>query len=212
MKVKVCGITSVAQLSALETMGVDYAGFIFYRKSARYVGEKLEASQKEMETFSINKVGVFVNEELEEVKRKIRRFHLAAVQLHGDESAAYCNELMPFTQVIKVFRLGNEEVIETLIAPFKDACHFFLFDTDTKAYGGSGKKFNWDLLQNAPINIPFFLSGGIGPDDVDKLKTFQHPLMYAVDVNSRFEVEPGLKNLEAVQQFLNDVKKVEWKK
>ena len=206
MKVKVCGITSVAQLSALENLGVDYAGFIFYPKSARYAGEKLEEHQKEIQTFAINKVGVFVNEELEEVKRKIRRFGLAAVQLHGDESAAYCKELMPLTQVIKVFRLKDEEDLESRLAPFMDACHFFLFDTDTKDYGGSGRQFNWNLLQNAVINKPFFLSGGIGPDDVAKLKMFQHPFLYAVDVNSRFEVAPGVKNMEAVQQFLNDLK------
>ena len=206
MKIKVCGITSVAQLRALESMGVDYAGFIFYPKSARYAGEKIEAHQKEMETFSINKVGVFVNEELEEVKRKIRRFHLAAVQLHGDESAVYCKALMSHTQVIKVFRLSNEAGIDNLIAPFMEACHYFLFDTDTKEYGGSGRQFNWNILQNAAIRKPFFLSGGIGPDDVEKLKTFQNPFVYGVDVNSRFEVEPGIKNMEAVQQFLKDVK------
>lgn len=208
MKVKVCGITSVAQLGALQSMGADYAGFIFYQKSARYAGEKLEAHQKEIGTFAIQKVGVFVNEELEEVKRKIRRFHLAAVQLHGDEDAPYCKELMQHTQVIKVFRLKDDTDIEKETAPFMDASHYFLFDTDTKDYGGSGRQFNWNVLQSAAINKPFFLSGGIGADDVEKIKAFQHPFLYGVDVNSRFEVAPGIKKMDVVQQFLKDVKEV----
>ena len=206
MKVKVCGITSVAQLGALEILGVDYAGFIFYPKSARYAGEKLEEHQKEIQTFAIKKVGVFVNEELEEVKRKIRGYRLAAVQLHGDESAAYCKALMPYAQVVKVFRIKGDEDIEALVAPFEDACHYFLFDTDTKGYGGSGKKFNWKTLEQANISKPFFLSGGIGPDDIEELKTFQNPFVFAVDINSCFEVEPGVKNIDAVTQFLNNLK------
>jgi len=212
MKVKVCGITSVDQLSALQEFGVDYAGFIFYLKSARYAGEKLEKHQKEIQTFSIAKVGVFVNEDVEEVKRKIRRFGLSAVQLHGDEDAAYCKSLMPFAQVIKVFRLNNETDLKTSLFPFKEACHFYLFDTDTKSYGGSGQKFNWQMLEGTNIDKPFFLSGGIGPDDVEKLKTFQNPFLAAVDVNSRFELEPGIKDLNAVQQFLKNIKQAAWKK
>ncbi|MGV3657443.1 MAG: phosphoribosylanthranilate isomerase [Chitinophagaceae bacterium] len=212
MKIKVCGITSVEQLSALEAMGVDYAGFIFYPKSARYAGEKLAELQKEIETFSIRKVGVFVNEELEEVKRKIRRFGLAAVQLHGDESVEYCQALMPFAQVIKVFRLKGDEDVQTMLESFKEACHYFLFDTDTKGYGGSGKKFNWEMLEGAKVDKPFFLSGGIGPEDVEKIKTFQNPFVHAVDINSRFETAPGQKDMKAVAQFVNEIKEAGWKK
>lgn len=205
MKVKVCGITTVEQLGALERLGVDYAGFIFYEKSARYAGEKLAASQKEIQRFSIAKVGVFVNEELEEVKRKIKGFGLAAVQLHGDESPEFCKALVPHAKVIKVFRIREGMNIEAMIAPFKEACHYFLFDTDTKAYGGSGRQFDWHVLENVAIDKPFFLSGGIGPDDVKKIKTFKNPFVQVVDVNSRFETAPGLKNMEAVAQFVNEL-------
>ncbi len=212
MKIKVCGITSVEQLSALEAMDVDYAGFIFYSKSARYAGEKLEGHQKEIKTFSIQKVGVFVNEELEEVKRKIGCFGLSAVQLHGDESAEYCLSLMPLAQVVKVFRLKGTEDVQALLEPFKNACHYFLFDTNTKEYGGSGKQFNWKVLEETKLNKPFFLSGGIGPEDVEKIKMFQNPFVHAVDINSCFEKAPGEKDMKTVAQFVNSLKEASWKK
>ena len=206
MKIKVCGITGVEQMRALEALGIDYAGLIFYPKSARYAGEKLESSKEQIKAIPIAKVGVFVNEKEDEVKRKIKDFDLAAVQLHGDEDAAYCKALMPYAEVIKVFRISGEEDIKTLIQPFGDACHYFLFDTDTKMYGGSGKSFDWNRLENVSIGKPFFLSGGIGPEDAEKIKMFQNPFMYAVDVNSRFETAPGIKNMTAVENFISDLK------
>jgi phosphoribosylanthranilate isomerase len=207
MKIKVCGITTVEQMQELHALGIDYAGLIFYAKSARYAGEKLDGKKEEIKDIPIAKIGVFVNADIEEVKRKIKDFGLAAVQLHGDEEVAYCKALMPFAEVIKVFRISNEKEVETLIQPFGDACHYFLFDTDTKMYGGSGKSFDWNVLANAAINKPFFLSGGIAPGDVEKIKMFQNPFVYAVDVNSRFEIEPGLKDMAAVKGFKINLKK-----
>ena len=193
-------------MQTLQGMNVDYAGLIFYPKSARYASEKLLDKKEAIRKIPIKKVGVFVNEDVDEVKRKIKEFDLAAVQLHGDESAAYCKSLMEITTVIKVFRVGEVSNLQNIIQPFKDACHYYLFDTDTKMYGGSGKSFDWNTLENIEIDKPFFLSGGIGPEDVTKIKIFQDPFVEVIDVNSRFETAPGIKDMQAVSQFVNVLK------
>ena len=193
-------------MQTLQEMHVDYAGLIFYPKSARYAGEKLSGKKEAIKNIPIKKVGVFVNADLEEVKRKIKDFDLAAVQLHGDENVAYCKSLMEMTEVIKVFRIGDGLDLENKIVPFKNACHYYLFDTDTKMYGGSGKSFDWQVLQNIKIDKSFFLSGGIGPEDVDKIKMFQNSFVAVVDVNSRFETTPGIKDMQAVSQFVKTLK------
>jgi phosphoribosylanthranilate isomerase len=205
MNVKVCGITSVEQLQNLQQLGVDYAGMIFYEGSARYAGEKLTANKGKIKSCPIQKVGVFVNATMEKIQREMEAYGLTAVQLHGDESPEMCKALMDKVKVIKVFRVTGDENIDDLIAPCQDACHYFLFDTDTKGYGGSGKQFNWEMLTKANINKPFFLSGGIGMEDVARLKTFYHPHLFAVDVNSRFETAPGIKDMERVKKFLKSL-------
>jgi phosphoribosylanthranilate isomerase len=199
-KIKVCGITTLEQMQQLD---VDYAGMIFYEGSKRFVGDRLKKQKSEISKLAIKKVGVFVNADYETIVKAIEDYGLAAVQLHGDETDEFCLELMDKVKVIKVFRISDEQNIDELVNPFQNVCHYFLFDRDTKAYGGSGKQFNWNMLKNARINKPFFLSGGIGLEDIDKLKTFQHPYLYAVDVNSRFEIEPGVKDMMKVQQFVN---------
>lgn len=193
-------------MQALQQLKVDYAGLIFYPKSARYAGEKLAENKEEIRNIEIKKVGVFVNAGIEEVKRGIKDFDLAAVQLHGDESPEFCKSLMPETQVIKVFRVGKGKSLKEEMEPFKETCHYYLFDTDTKMYGGSGKSFNWKLLENIEMEKPFFLSGGIGPQDVSKIKMFQNPFLAVVDINSRFETSPGVKDMNAVAQFVNSLK------
>lgn len=205
MKIKVCGINSLEQLQQLGQIGADYAGLIFFEGSKRYVGDKLQQVQDAVRNTSIRKVGVFVNQELEVIDLAIRDYGLHAVQLHGDETDEFCLELMDKVKVIKVFRIGSEADIDKLVAPFQEACHYFLFDTDTDAFGGSGKQFDWSLLEGATIGKPFFLSGGIGPNDTEKIKALQHPYLYAIDVNSRFEVEPGVKDMEKVQQFISEL-------
>ena len=205
MKIKVCGITSLEQLQQLQQLGVDYAGLIFFEGSKRYVGEKLKEVQASVKNTGIRKVGVFVNQELEVIARAIQEYGLYAVQLHGDETDEFCLELMDKVKVIKVFRIGSEVEIDKLVAPFQEACHYFLFDTDTDTFGGSGKQFDWTLLEAASIGKSFFLSGGIGPGDIEKIKAFQHPYLYAVDVNSRFETEPGVKDVVKVQEFIREL-------
>lgn len=205
MKVKVCGMTRLEQLRQLQELGVDYAGLIFFAGSKRYAGEALKDEQAAIRELTIKRVGVFVNTELEVIQQAIADYGLTAVQLHGDETDEFCLELMDKAKVIKVFRIGGEVAIDSLVAPFQNACHYFLFDTDTSSYGGSGKQFDWDILKEASIGKPFFLSGGIGPADAEKVKAFQHPYLYAVDINSRFETDPGVKDMDKVKQFINEL-------
>ena len=206
MKVKVCGITRVEQLKALEEAGADYGGLIFYPGSKRYAGTRLADVQEDVKRIAIKKVGVFVNEPLDSVFDYIKDYGLHAVQLHGDENPAYCKRLMQEASVIKVFRLAGEVDVDDLLAPYLHSCHYFLFDTETKDYGGSGRKFNWAVLAKAVIGKPFFLSGGIGAGDVESLRAFQHPWLIAVDINSSFETEPGVKDLATVSFFIQELK------
>jgi phosphoribosylanthranilate isomerase len=211
MKIKVCGITSSEQLEKLREIGADYAGLIFYEGSNRFAGERIKNSKLKIQNTDIKKIGVFVNAELNVVKKTIKDFRLYGVQLHGDETDEFCLELMDKTKVIKAFRIGEAQNIDELVKPFHSVCDYYLFDTsqtkhseqEKKVYGGSGEKFDWNILQQAKISKPFYLSGGIAVDDVEKIKQFHHPFFYAVDINSRFETEPGVKNMEKVQSFIN---------
>jgi phosphoribosylanthranilate isomerase len=203
MKIKVCGITSLEQMQQLQEMGIDYCGMIFYEGSRRFAGRKLDALKSDIRAASIEKVGVFVNADYDTIINAVKDYGLTAVQLHGDETDEFCLELMDKVQVIKVFRIADQNDIDKLIEPFQNASHYFLFDTDTTAYGGSGKQFDWSVLESAKINKPFFLSGGIGLEDIEKVKAFQHPYLYAVDVNSCFETAPGVKDMQRVQKFAN---------
>jgi len=202
MKIKVCGVRSVEQMQQLQQQGVDYAGMIFYEKSKRFVGNLSDSEKESFRRLPVKKIGVFVNADYETIIKAIADYDLYAVQLHGDETDEFCLQLMDKVTVIKVIRIAGEQDINALIAPFQAVCHYFLFDTDTAMYGGSGKKFDWKQIEEAKLERPFFLSGGIGPDDVENLHSFSHPLFHAVDVNSRFEIAPGLKDLAKTEQFI----------
>jgi phosphoribosylanthranilate isomerase len=202
MQVKVCGITQVEQMIQLDQIGIDYCGMIFYPGSKRCVPEDLYQRSAEIKALPIRKIGVFVNQDYETILNAIDLFGLYGVQLHGDETDEFCLELMDKVKVIKVFRIGNELNIDELLLPFIEVCHHFLFDTATKEYGGSGKKFNWDILRSAKINKPFFLSGGIAVEDVESIQSIQHPCLHAVDINSCFEKAPGVKDLDKVKSFI----------
>jgi phosphoribosylanthranilate isomerase len=201
MKLKVCGIKTIEQLQALQQMGVDYAGLIFYEGSKRFVGNALISHKADIRDLHIRRVGVFVNADFDQVLKAIEDYGLYAIQLHGDETDEYCLELTGRAKIIKAIKISGEEDINGLIALFEHTCDYLLFDTQTTQYGGSGKQFDWQLLKDASISKPFFLSGGIGPEDVVQVNSFYHPFLYAIDVNSRFETEPGIKDLKKVQQF-----------
>jgi phosphoribosylanthranilate isomerase len=205
MKVKVCGITRLDQMQQLQDLGVDYAGMIFYTKSKRCVGEEIFEQKNEIRSLGIKRIGVFVNQDYETIISSIKAFDLYGVQLHGDETDEFCLELMDKVKVIKVFRLDENQNVDELVQPFTEVCHYFLFDTATQEYGGSGKKFNWEILKKAQINKPFFLSGGVGLEDIEAIKEFNHPHLFAVDTNSRLEESPGIKNMDKVQLFIQKI-------
>lgn len=202
MKIKVCGITRREDLLKLVEYQVDYAGFIFYEKSPRFAGSKLDP-RTIRETKEIKKVGVFVDAPLEQVRRTITDYGLDMVQLHGDETPGYCASIdIP---VVKAFRVRTNISWDS-IEPYIAVTDYFLFDTDTgNAYGGTGIKFNWELLNNYPYEHPFFLSGGIGPEQLTELLAFKHPALFAVDVNSKFETHPGVKDMEKVKPFTEQI-------
>jgi phosphoribosylanthranilate isomerase len=202
MKLKVCGITQLEQLSQLNEIGVSFAGLIFYNQSARCVTNKLHPGDVKTFHLSLKKVGVFVNAEEEFIMNQVENFGLDIVQLHGDETPGFCKLISDQITVSKAFRITqtNEQNIDWMIKPYEEYCDYYLFDTNRKgAYGGTGEKFNWKLLNENKINKPFFLSGGIGLKDVGKLKAFEHPFFYCVDVNSRVEIAEGIKDMESVK-------------
>ena len=184
----------------------DYMGFIFWEKSSRYFDGVIPQLPK-----SIKKVGVFVNETAEIILAKAIKYDLQAVQLHGHESVEFClnlkNELDSKIEIIKVFSVDDNFDFEVL-KPFENVCDYFLFDTKGKLPGGNGTTFDWKVLEKYPSSKPFFLSGGIGIEETDAVKEIAKtnlPL-YAIDVNSKFEIEPGLKNIEKLDSFKNNLK------
>jgi phosphoribosylanthranilate isomerase len=210
MRVKVCGMTEIDQVRQLDAMGVDFAGFIFYPKSPRYVVRHLTGEQVKKARLRLGKVGVFVNPTYDEVMRQVDSYGLDMVQFHGDETPRFCEQLANYITVIKVFRLGENDPIDWIIRPYQDYCDMFLFDTEGVGYGGTGKKFNWDVLKPAHIEKLFFLSGGIEPGDVERLKVFaREPVaskLFAIDINSKFEVSPGVKDLKKIRTLMDGIK------
>ncbi len=208
MRVKVCGITQEEQFNKLHSIGATFGGLIFYPKSPRYVLRHMTTNQIKKEN-NINKVGVFVNAAIEEVLQMVDECRLHMVQLHGDESPRYCEKIADYISVVKAFRISETDNIGWRIQEFMGVCDMFLFDTEGAGYGGTGKKFNWEKLNNVMVGKPYFLSGGIEPADVPHLKTFaQRPeakALFAIDINSKFEVAPGIKDLDKVQQFIKDL-------
>ncbi len=208
MKLKVCGITQAEQLKQLDELEVDYAGLIFYAQSSRYVLNKLKSKEIQNLHLSLKKVGVFVNASEEDIMTQIEQYRLDLIQLHGDETPSFCKHISNHVNVTKAFRINkkNEQNIDWMIKPYEEFCDFYLFDTNSKGvYGGTGEKFDWEILKHNKINKPFFLSGGIGLDDVENIKAFEHPFFYAVDVNSKVEVEDGIKDISAIAELVNEL-------
>lgn len=205
MQFKVCGITDITQAQALEAMGVQYIGFIFYPSSKRYVLDKLNLTElANFKPVVAKKVGVFVNMELGELLHIVNSAGLDMVQLHGDETPEFCAAVREHVKTIKVFRVGAEVPAFVL---FENVVDYFLFDTDSALYGGTGQHFNWELIKGSTIPKPYFLSGGIGPNDIQGVqvmeKTKAGKTLEALDLNSQFELEPGIKNLEKIKTFIH---------
>lgn len=222
MKVKVCGITQLEQLHALPELDVNYAGFIFYPPSPRYVAKAgLSGAQVKKARLKLYKVGVFVDASYEEVMRRVDEYGLDMVQLHGRETPYECQKIVANIDVIKAFRFAENDHVEWMIKDYYEDSDFFLFDTGVPApkearenkmlYGGTGRKFDWNRLRGLNVQKPFFLSGGIEPSDAPVVKSFMSDSvandLVAVDINSRFETAPGVKDLEKVKQFIRELKK-----
>ncbi len=210
MRIKVCGMTLPEQVNALDEMGVDFAGFIFYRKSPRYMGQKISPEKMKQIKGRIAKVGVFVNTPYEELMRTVESYRLDMVQLHGDETAFFCERVANYVTVVKAFRISENDPLEWTIRSFHDGCDMFMFDTMGAGYGGTGKKFDWNLLKQVRFDKLFFLSGGIEPGDEEKLKEFEKEeagkKLFSIDINSRFEISAGVKDMEKVRTFVNKLR------
>ena len=200
MKIKVCGMRDAENISELIKLKPDYMGFIFYGKSKRFV-----TNFPEVEIPSeIKKVGVFVNETIDEVIEVAEENKLDAIQLHGNESPEYCEELRVLlirkVEILKAFSVDdNFDFPKT--EPYQKVCDFLLFDTKGKDYGGNGVKFNWQVLDNYKGETPFLLSGGISKVDGAEIKKISHKAFAGIDINSGFEIEPALKNIEDIKEF-----------
>ena len=193
-------IEQVAQL------GVDMMGFIFYPKSPRYVSYVLARSDADRK---VCRVGVFVNDSIHEILDKIHSFSLNAVQMHGSESRELCEQLREANgdiKIIKAISVSNVGDIQKY-KEYVGAVDYFLFDTKCKTVGGSGQQFDWQVLDEYDGDVPFLLSGGIGPEDAFRIRTFYHSQCVGIDLNSRFEIEPGIKDVEKLNKFLNEIKK-----
>ena len=193
-------IEQVAQL------GVDMMGFIFYPKSPRYVSYVLARSDADRK---VCRVGVFVNDSIPEILDKVHSFSLNAVQMHGNESRELCEQLREANgdiKIIKAISVSNAGDIQKY-KEYVGAVDYFLFDTKCKTVGGSGQQFDWQVLDEYDGDVPFLLSGGIGPEDAFRIRTFLHSQCVGIDLNSRFEIEPGVKDVEKLNKFLNEIKK-----
>ena len=198
--VKVCGMREAENICEVEALGIDLMGFIFWPKSSRYVSERPAYLPT-----NCKRVGVFVDEDIETVKRIADDYALDYIQLHGHELADYCAQLRGF-KLIKAFNIATTEDFKQT-EPYTGIVDYFLFDTKGKSVGGNGEKFDWSVLSAYDGNTPFLLSGGIGPDDAEVLTSHFSPLTskkcVGIDLNSRFEIAPGLKDINKLKDFLN---------
>jgi len=220
MKLKICGMKYQDNIKAVAALEPDYLGFIFYKKSARFFNGIIPELTK-----NIKKTGVFVNASVEYIIESINKYDLQAVQLHGAETPEYCDilrqELVCLLErsrkvdsgyhpieIIKVFSV-KDEFDFSILEPFENVCDYYLFDTKGKLPGGNGYTFNWEVLKEYPSTKPYFLSGGIGLKEVDNVLSFlrrqESSYCYAIDVNSKFEIEPGLKNIEKLKKFIESL-------
>lgn len=203
MNIKVCGMKYSENITALGKLPIQMIGLIFHKKSPRYV-EELDIKTIKLPPY-IQLVGVFVNEILKNILNIIEQYSINIVQLHGMESPQLCKELKKYGLiVIKTFLVEKIDDLDSCIF-YENVCDYFLFDTKTSQYGGSGKKFNWEILFSYSKDTPFFLSGGIDSNDVEFIKQLNMTQLYGIDLNSKFEIKPGLKDINKLQSFISNL-------
>ncbi|RZP08533.1 MAG: phosphoribosylanthranilate isomerase [Flavobacteriales bacterium] len=200
MKLKVCGMKFSDNISEIESLKPDFMGFIFYKKSKRFFNEsKLILNDK------INRVGVFVNQEINEVIDNIKKYKLDYVQLHGEEDVRYCLSIKSICKVIKVFKIDDTFNFDK-VKKFENVSDYYLFDTKTNLHGGSGKKFNWEILKNYNSKKYFFLSGGISENDIEEIKKIRkiYPII-GIDINSKFELPNLKKDRDKIKSLIDKI-------
>jgi phosphoribosylanthranilate isomerase len=200
LKWKVCGMREQGNIQQVLELAPDFMGFIFFKKSPRYVGDHWQGPGSD---FPVNtkKVGVFVNESLAQVKSIADRFQLDYIQLHGDETPEYCSVLSRQNRpIIKAVSINTQDDL-LLIEEYNSSVKYILFDTPREKYGGTGKVFDWSYLEEYDNKVPIFLSGGISVDNIQKIKHLSTLNLAVIDVNSRFEIAPGLKDVSMLTQL-----------
>jgi len=205
MKIKVCGLKQPENIKAVAALKPDYMGFICYGPSPRYI-DTLSPEALQAIPGNIHKTGVFVNETAAAISSLIDQYDFDTIQLHGDESPEFADAFRSKVIVIKAFGVDNNFDFGKLTA-YVNKVDYLMFDTKTTIYGGSGKAFNWNILNKYTLDTPFFLSGGISLDNIEEVRNITHPQFYAVDLNSRFEDEPGVKNIQKLEKAFDIIKK-----
>ena len=233
MIIKVCGMRDAENIRAVSDLGIDMIGFIFYHESPRYVQmisaragiipdyskERLDKARgkvtagEEASAKQPKRVGVFVDEMPQTIITRIFNYNLDYVQLHGDESAVMIDNLRnsvdpdihPGLKIIKALSISGKADIERW-REYEGHADMLLFDTRCKSVGGSGEHFDWSVIEAYDGNIPFILSGGIGPEDAERIKQISHPMLAGIDLNSRFETEPGIKDVEKLRDFIEKIR------
>jgi len=203
VKIKVCGLKE--NISSVAALNPDYMGFVFYKNSPRFAGDLDNDLVKNIPA-GIEKTAVFVNETAENIDKLISEYDFDIIQLHGDESPDFCQSFRAEVKVIKAFGITPGFNFE-LLKDYINKVDFFLFDTKTDIYGGSGNTFNWSVLDEYKLNIPFFLSGGISPDNIHEIQDIRHAQLYGIDLNSKFEDSPGVKNIPQLEKAFEIVKR-----
>ncbi|RFZ94204.1 phosphoribosylanthranilate isomerase [Mucilaginibacter conchicola] len=204
MRIKVCGLKYKDNIEAVAGLKPDYMGFICYEKSPRFI-EGLDPEALFQQPEDIVKTGVFVNEDADVISKLIYKYKFDAIQLHGDESPEFCALFKHEVEVIKAFGVDESFDFEQLEA-YKNSVDYFLFDTKTPSHGGSGIAFDWTILNKYKLDVPFFLSGGLSTENIGEVTDIKHPAFYGVDLNSKFELSPGLKDIDKLKKTFFNVR------
>jgi phosphoribosylanthranilate isomerase len=202
IKVKICGMKDAENIRAVAGLHPHYMGFIFYKNSPRYVGDDFQLDESDV----TESVGVFVNEAKGEILKRLNSINSNIAQLHGNETPMQCDDLKSRgITVIKVFSIDDDFDFKT-VEPYEEVSDYFLFDTKGKLYGGNARAFNWDKLKEYDQSIPFFLSGGLNPENVKQIHVLDNMNIHAIDLNSGVEDSPGIKNIEKIKSVMSCLK------
>lgn len=203
MIIKICGMREADNIREIEEIGPDLMGFIFWEGTKRNV-----SSIPDYMPSRCKRVGVFVDADEEFISTHVKQYKLNFIQLHGHETPAFCERLhqvLPDIKIIKAISVKDTYDIRNANV-YNGVADYFIFDTKCKCVGGSGEQFDWDILKNYENDIPFLLSGGIGPEDAERVKAFKHPMMIGIDLNSKFELSPALKDVVTLKEFINNIR------